>query len=70
MAGGALCGAYYSPEEVGAQGARVAKDILEGRVPTAKIVAPLKGATSCNRATANGLKVKFPKEFRPETMYE
>jgi ABC-type uncharacterized transport system substrate-binding protein len=70
VAGGALCGAYYAPEEVGAQGARVAKELLEGKTPAAKIVAPLKGATSCNRATANGLKVKFPKEFRPETMYE
>lgn len=70
VAGGALCGAYYSPEEVGAQGARVAKDILADKAPSAKLVAPAKGSTSCNRVTANGLKVKFPKEFRPETMYE
>lgn len=70
VADGALCGAYYAPEEIGAQGARVAKDILAGKAPGSKLVAPPKGATSCNKITANGLNLKFPKEFRPETMYE
>lgn len=70
VASGALCAAYYAPEEVGAQGAKLAKDILEGKAPSAKVIPPQKSTTSCNKATATALRVKFPKEFRPETTYE
>lgn len=70
VAGGALCAAYYAPEEVGAQGAKLAREVLEGKALSAKIVPPPKNATSCNKATATTLRVKFPKEFSPETTYE
>jgi ABC-type uncharacterized transport system substrate-binding protein len=70
VAAGALCGSYYAPEEIGAQGAALARKILDGKVPSEKIIAPAKSASSCNKATAAGLKVKFPREFHPETTYE
>lgn len=70
VANGALCGALYPAEEIGAKAAALAGDLLQGRVPESKAVVPDKTATSCNRATAEGLRVKFPKDFRPETTYE
>lgn len=71
VSGGALCAAYYPPDAVGNQAARVASEILSsGKAPADRVVAPQDSATALNKGTAQALKINIPKTFRAEVTYE
>ena len=71
VASGALCAAFYTPDTVGNQAARVASEILKsGRAPADKLVAPAEFSTALNKGTAEAMKIVAPKNLRVEITYE
>ena len=71
VSGGVLLASFYPPDSVGNRAARAAADILStGKAPDERVVAPTDSATAVNQGTAQALRIKFPKNFRPEVSYE
>jgi ABC-type uncharacterized transport system substrate-binding protein len=71
VASGALLAAYYTPEAVGNQAARLAADLIKtGNTPSERLVTPAESATALNKSTAQALKINVPKNFRVEVTYE
>jgi len=71
VSSGALFAAFYPPEAVGNQAARLASDIAKlGQAPAERVTNPTESATALNKSTAQALKINIPKTFRVEVTYE
>lgn len=71
VSSGALLAAFYPPESVGNQAARVASEVLKsGNPPSERILTPPDINTAVNKSTAQALKIQIPKTMRVEVTYE
>ncbi|MEJ2366753.1 MAG: ABC transporter substrate binding protein [Acidobacteriota bacterium] len=70
VASGALCGAFYPPDQVGNTAAKVAEEILKGSPPQQTMIDPEKFNTAVNMITAKALKIKIPKDVNVGNTYE